>query len=338
MDEAPKGQKTLSRRKRGGQTWFAVESAKPSAVIDKSLFQEICDRDELETQEYLELIFRRYRLVLPTVLLEEIFDNFAAPNRSAVVDTMVKQLFRLRDWWLDDVFEIAYRELVRREKLEYLPQPCQQFYDFLLKLCSGSVELTNWREARKKAKESTIRQRKTAQKLMLGEEEFKVTVDEASLAISLANLIRHVLDDAGKRTELLENIFGDRFRKLHPEANEEINQAFASYTGQTFKNFPLAMNCIIARISYVAFPMVRIASPSGNGFQKVLAPGKGDQFNNLEDEQYVIAAMMCNRLLTRDSGMCKLTQVLQAGGLARFETVFFEGELPAPDKFGNDLT
>jgi hypothetical protein len=47
------GGKTIREARK---TRFAVEDAKPSAVIDKSLFQEICDRDESDTREYLELI------------------------------------------------------------------------------------------------------------------------------------------------------------------------------------------------------------------------------------------------------------------------------------------
>jgi hypothetical protein len=316
-----------------------METTKPSAVIDKSLFQEICERPRAEISAYLKVIFQKYQPVVPMVLLEEILVNVASqPNPSPTVERMAERMVALSPYWLDDAYEIAFRELILEEKMSHLPQPCQEFIDRLLTLKKRNPELNKWVIQRRSEKEDTVKERMAGQNKMISQGYFKEVDNEVGLCKSMAATIRHILDDTQKKTELLETVFGDCFRSRHPEAIAEIDRAFRDYSGDTFAKFPLTLNCIVARLFYVFCPLVKIRVPEGNGLKKILGRKKQDQLNNLEDEQYVIAAMMCDRLLTRDLGMNNVTRVLQAGGLTQFQTVFFDGGLPKPNEFSLRLT
>jgi hypothetical protein len=53
---------------------------KLTAVIDKSLFQEICSESETERNFFWNELFNRYQIVIPFALVEEIWTNLAKPN------------------------------------------------------------------------------------------------------------------------------------------------------------------------------------------------------------------------------------------------------------------
>ena len=96
---------------------------KPTAIIDKSLLQRICDPTE-KTEHYSELLQQKYRLIAPLILHEEIWDNLIQPPQGkplAAFQKMVELLTAIQPHWMEDVLEISYLEIVAGKSLELIP-------------------------------------------------------------------------------------------------------------------------------------------------------------------------------------------------------------------------
>ena len=141
------------------------------------------------------------------------------------------------------------------------------------------------------------------------------------------------LDDAQKKQDLLETILGKTFRSRHPDAQQEIDAAFAQYGKDTFKVFPFTFNCLTVRLAYVLAPIVRIRTPTDSEPRMILKPKRRDQDNNWADEHYVLSALVCDRLLTMDKGMRNIANLFQANRRWKGQTIFFvpaeEQDLPS---------
>jgi hypothetical protein len=313
-----------------------MNAAPPSAVIDKSLLQEICGRSDAEVREYLAVLCVKYQLVVPVILLEETLVSVASSRRpNASVERLAEVLVQLRSCWMDDVYEIAYRELVEREQLKHLPPPPREFAERLLKLKKDDRALEEWLAERERDKAATITQRRAAQAQMIASGDFRLVEDEASLACSLTSTLGRILRSEARKNELLETILGQCFRARHQENQDGIDTAFRTFTADTFTRYPLTLNCLAARLFYVWVPLIRIRAPTAQG--RILGRGKQEQWNNLEDEQYVIAGMTCQRLLTRDSGMAKLMGVMNAGRLTKCQALLVDRALPSPESLAQSL-
>src|SRR5687767_11507529 len=118
-----------------------------SALIDKSFFQRLCDPTVEANRQHWDALHKAYQLVIPVVLIEEVLTNvvLGKTNRH-VIEEMAAQVVELQSCWLDDAYEIAYRELVRREAVRNLPSPDPEFVQRLLNLKKNNPELRKWAE------------------------------------------------------------------------------------------------------------------------------------------------------------------------------------------------
>ena len=72
-----------------------MNADKPTVIIDKSVFQTICSEpDESQRNFFWKEISSRYEIVIPFILIEEVWINLAKPGAKnlAVVSEMAKTL------------------------------------------------------------------------------------------------------------------------------------------------------------------------------------------------------------------------------------------------------
>src|SRR6266436_972581 len=100
-----------------------------TAVIDKSLFQAICSQPEPQRDRCWNELFTHYQIVVPFVLVEEVWTNYVkpGPKNLAVVREMVSTLTRMTSCWIDDEIEFVFKELVLRKGIKKLLPPPKQY-------------------------------------------------------------------------------------------------------------------------------------------------------------------------------------------------------------------
>ena len=291
-----------------------MSMTKPTAVIDKSLFHEICKLPAKETRDSIwKALTGKYQIVVPLIMVEEVLVNIVRPGEIPPqdIEMMVSDVLQLQPCWIDDVFEYAFRELVQRQPFEKPVAPPAELLQRLLAAKSNDPELIKWVEERKPARKATATQWIAEQKKLVPATGFYVVKNEQEFfeeAVKMAFFCH--LDDPQKKQDMLETILGETFRFRHPDAIQKIDTAFAHYGKDTFKSFPFTFNCLTVWFAYFLAPIFQIQTASDSEPRMILKPGRPDQDNNLADLQYVVSALICDRLLTRDKGMRNIASVV----------------------------
>jgi hypothetical protein len=301
---------------------------RPTAVIDKSILQAVCEQTSDELEACFNMLRRRYVLVVPSILVEEVWVNLARPSPGKdpeVAENMVKCLLHLRDAWIDEPLDISFAELVKRESIEILPQPPANVMDSFFTLRPDDAALKKWVEERKALHEKIIRERVHDHAQILNSEKCAQVANEQEF---FCKFIRpkfvEMLSDSVRKRNLLEKVLGVSFRERHPECEAEIDAAFERFSLETFDKYPATLNCIMSAMFYFYAPLCKI-----RGTDRIIGRGFKHQKSNLNDEKYVQSAMLCKRLATRDEGMRNMMELFRACGLWNGEIVFTK---PGPSK------
>src|ERR1700733_9990083 len=124
---------------------------KLTAVIDKSLFHEICELSHSERSDAWRLLLDKYQIIVPFVLLEEILVNAINPGVKSrqSIESMVADITQLRHCWMDDILEYAYCELVRKQPIEKFIAPPDELQQRILALKFDDPLAVKWAEERK---------------------------------------------------------------------------------------------------------------------------------------------------------------------------------------------
>ena len=321
---------------------FEVFMDKPTAVIDMSLFREICGLPAKETRDSIwDSLTSKYQIVVPLMLVEEVLVNILKPGTIPPQDVqmMASDVLQLQPCWIDDVSEYAFRELVQRQPLGKLLQPPAELQQKLLASKIDDPELIGWVERRKAERKATATQWRTEQKKLAPATGFSVVTSEQEFfERAVKREFLKALESAQEKHGMLEAILGKTFRSRHPDSVREIGEAFVSYSKDNFASFPFTLNCLTVRLAYVLAPIVRIQTPRDAEPRIILCPKRQDQDNNWADEQYVISALVCERLLTMDKGMRNIANIFRANGLWRGEVVFIDASKPLSGQIPGLLT
>ena len=306
---------------------------KPTAVIGMTLFREICTLPAKAARGSIwASLTGMYQIVVPLMLVEEVLVNIVRPGDipSQVIEMMASDVLQLQPCWIDDVFEYAFHELVQSQPVGKLVTPPTELQQRLLAAKLNDPELIKWVEERKPARKATAKKWIAEQKKLVPATGFHVVKDEQEFfegAVKMAFFCH--LDALEKKQDMLETILGETFRFRHPDAIQEIDTAFARYGKDTFKSFPFTFNCLTVWFAYFLAPIFRIQTTSDSEPRMILKPKRFYQDNNLADEQYVVSALICDRLLTMDKGMRDIACVFQTSQRWRGQTIFF---VPAKEK------
>lgn len=280
-----------------------------SAVIDKSVFQRIC---QTSNSPIWEKLLMRYQLVIPTILIEETLVNVWDPRAKLAqeVEEMSLQLKRLQPYWVDDIREMAFREIILRETFTApLPPPPAQFLERLLSLKHDDPELRGWVTDRERLKDETVKQWKHAQeKLRPSDDPIRLDNEHEFFQKVICPVLFHALDDPVRKNDLMRAVFGRTFDR-NQDYSEKITLAIQNYGRHNFAQFKVTLYCLSARLSYFLGPLVQL--PTG----KIIKAG--NQRNSFEDEQYVAVSLLCDRLITGDREMARVVKVFQDAGVWR---------------------
>ncbi|HUZ06912.1 MAG TPA: hypothetical protein VMV89_05425 [Candidatus Paceibacterota bacterium] len=306
---------------------------KPTAVIDKSLFQEICSEpDEVQRGVFWKELLSRYQIIIPFVLVEEVWTNLAKPSLKkdpAIFLEMANRLLEMSSCWIDDEVEIVFKELIQKKQLKILPAPAQKTIELLHRLNPNDSALSAWLDQRRQIKERIIRERMQFQNSISPTGKFLTIKSEKELFQGYAwKLFIDILDSKDGGKTILEKLLGWQFRNRHPNFKNRIEKAFSNYTKATFKQFPATFYYLTTDMLYCYTPICRMQKSPTVTPKKILGRKLSEQRNNLEDQKYVVSARMCERLLTRDESMSEMMRAIKECGLWNGETVFIDPRQP----------
>jgi hypothetical protein len=302
--------------------WHEVEVL--SLVLDKSGFQRLAEQPDQEQVRLWNHLHAHYQVVIPTILMEEVIVNVADPGPlpPVVVQEMMKSLLRLLQCWMDDVFEIAFREMVEEQQMTKLPPFPADFVKRVRTLAPDNPELLKWANERKSNRDSTVQTRMDAQDKLLPRSERREMADEKEFWIRLKNQFLKVLQHPENRRELLEVVFGETFRTRHPDRVSAVNDAFARFTHETFTRYYVTLSILMVRLAFMYAPLVHFKNGPSRSVRRFIGRSVSDQRNNAADEQYIVAAMICSRLLTRDEGMKNVIEMFRMNGFTKCESLY----------------
>src|ERR1035437_314702 len=290
---------------------------KPAAIVDKSLLHAICEQDAEKRSAYYKILSKHYQVVVALVLVEEIWVNFAKPNKKTPPEVLanMRDFLGLHNSWIADPLEIAFAELVKGESVKRLPRPANNVEHSFSILRPDDPALLSWVAERSRQTGSIIRQRVKEYADILPTDKFAPFKNGREFFELIRVKFVEMLDNPSRKRKMLEGVLGLTFRANHPGLSKEIDKAFDSYSSATFEKYQVTLNCIIGAMFYRYTPLCKIAPASdGNEATKILGRGFRAQFNNLPDERYVQSALLCDRLLTRDKGMHNVMTLLKDCG------------------------
>jgi hypothetical protein len=297
-----------------------------SAVLDKSVFHRVAEQPSEQQERIWNHLHGQFQVVVPTILIEEVIVNVAEPGKLLlpVVQEMMRSLVRIQTCWMDDVFEMAFRELVQQQPLTKLPAFPPEFVNRILHLKPDDPELLKWATERRAGRESTVQTRMSAQDTLLPRAERRDMADEKEFWIRLKNLFLKIVQNPERRIELLEVVFGESFRTRHPDSLDAIDAAFARFTDKTFTQYYITLSTLMVRLAYMYAPLVHFKNGPGNTVRRFIGRSAAAQSNNAADEQYIVSAMICNRLLTRDEGMKNVIEMFRLSSFTKCQTLYLD--------------
>jgi hypothetical protein len=294
---------------------------KPSAVIDKSLFHELCKIPDSNARENLwQELHNNYQLVVPLILIEETVANAVQPGTkpTSEVQRLVDEVASHSSCWLEDMYEIAFAELVGGKPLSTLPALSHPVASEILQLRWDDESLKAHVQQRKQDSRATHDQWKAEQNRLTAAALTTELKNEGELFnVVLANFLPRLKEPAQKN-EMLETILGNPFRRRHKESANAIDDAFSRFTPETFTKYYVSLTCINCRLAFFFAPIYTLPGSSSKERLRFL---RQDQ-NNFYDAEYVSSALICERFLTRDEQQARMCHVFKLAQYWKGEVVF----------------
>lgn len=243
-----------------------MNANKPTVVIDKSFFQSVCSTSKTERELIWKEISSRYQIVIPFILVEEVWTNLAKLGRKNpfVVMEMAVALRKMLSCWIDDEIGIIFKELVQRKRIKTFPPPPPEIITRLWNTKPSDPALSRWLDEKRQLKDQMLREQIRLQDSILPSGKFLTIKDEADLfAQYVRKVFMEILDENGGAKKLLEKLFGFSFRQRHPNFNRRIEKAFLSYSKANFTHYPVTLSYIMTSMYYFYAPLCRV-QPSPN--------------------------------------------------------------------------
>jgi hypothetical protein len=288
---------------------------KPAVILDKSFLQELCLLPEPKRSSFLTRLEGKVQFIFPPILIEEVLASARGlqPPYPAEILAMGRVIYSGSKFWMEDIYEIVFRELVLGEQFTgpniLIPMVSAEYRKRVCEISLQNPETTKWMDERKASLKKTKMQWRQGHAEYRNYKPVSYT-DDAQLFESLRQHFALCLSNDALRNEFLENVFGDRFRQRHPEEKMAVTSAFQSYTGKSFSRYLVTTMLLFVRHIY----WVGAVSPIGQN-ANTRANYLAMDADNFADADYVASAQLCNQLLTRDEGMSKVIGMIQRGNL-----------------------
>jgi hypothetical protein len=302
---------------------------KRTAVIDKSFFQRICERPSSERRQIFSELQRRFRLVVPSALVDEVLINRGDPGRTnpRVVETMLRELGKLKSYWVDEEINWIYAELITGLSTKLKPASLE----FFKNVCSGvSPKCPRYQDF--------ISSRKALVKLGIGEtvatqnqaaELFRSKPDEDWRQDDLGRYYCVVADAKefyrificpGARVreenpclwkETLGSMF-EQMRQRFPHDVAAIDEALSLLTSKRVSECQVLWSTVVTRQFYFWAPLVKIRKASS---KYILSRSEKSQFGNSMDQRYLAMSLLCDALITKDEDLAYAGKLFCDAGL-----------------------
>ena len=302
-----------------------MKDARPTVVLDKSFFQAVCSIPKVERELIWKQISDRYQIIIPFILVEEVWTNLAklGNKNPFVVMEMVLTLREMLSCWIDDEIEIIFHELVQKKRIKTFPPPSQEVITRLWNTKPSDPAFSRWLDEKRQLKEKALRERIQWHNSILPSGKFLTIKDEADLFTHyVRKLFMDILDSNERTKGLLEKLFGGLFRQRHPNLSRRIETAFSNYSKANFNQFPVTLSYIMAGMFYFYAPLCRVQPSPGEVPRKIIGRKLSEQRNNLADQSYVACALICDRILTQDEGMGNIMKAFKKCGVWEGEILF----------------
>lgn len=292
-----------------------VAMKKPAVILDKSFLQELCLLPAPKCSNFLTQLEGKVQFVFPPILIEEVLASARGmqPPYPAEILAMGRVIYSGSKFWMEDIYEVAFRELVCGEQFIgpnlIIPMAPAEYKKRVSEISLQNPETTKWMDERKASLKATRKQWRQGHAEYRNYKPVSYT-DDAQLFESLRRHFALCLSNDALRNEFLENVFGDRFRLRHLAEKKAIASAFQSYTEKSFAQYPVTTMLLFVRHIY----WLGAVSPVGEN-AKTRANFLAMDADNFADADYVASAQLCDQLLTRDEGMFKVIGMIQRGNL-----------------------
>ncbi len=297
----------------------------PTAVIDKSVFQRIAELSSSDRRDTMAELLSRFRVIIPFVLVEEVLVNRGqlGPIPRKIVETMFRELMRLRDCWVDDEPGWIFDELVAKDtSRKFKPVP-EEFLQRVAGLRPDSPGYQAFLVDRKNEADRDIQQRITNQDEAAQwrmEQKFDGELwftDELSRIFCLLPTEKdffnrfvspgfHARDRSpGLWFEMMNPSLGRRMRVRYPNRADEIERSLREVTSSRLFECPITLATVLAKSFYFWAPLVRIGNHPSN-CAKIIGRKRSAQRGNIHDERYIAVCLLCDSILTRDAEMARM--------------------------------
>ncbi len=229
--------------------------------------------------------------------------------------------------WINDEIQIVFQELILRQPISPLPALPKEIINKIAVQRVNDPQLISLVSQMGEQKHKTVIEKETFQDGLVPRGSGKCFETPAAFMMEAIHpFFRAKLNDPSARRGMLEAYFGKRLRQSHPDLNAKIDAAFDAYRPDIADRFPLTTAWLIVHLAYMRAPLVKIGlARQRKSLPCLIRRGKG-QINNDSDEKYVVAGMMCDRILTCDEGMKNMVEAVRAGGYWPGEVVYFHPE------------
>jgi len=238
----------------------------------------------------------------------------------------------IEDWfpnWMEHPLDLVFKQLVLKQDTLHPwlgGEKLQALHSVLADLDTGAPDLKCWAEERLLKKEERLQWRKRQQEIykrFLGEESLNVP-DLATFMENGIHFLCHEMESAEQKMLSLNAYLGSALKRWHPDCAEEIENAFSEVTFDSLDRARFTRNYLLAEVLYDLAPITKWGPRESEKSNPLVLSGK--QINNEEDQQYIVCAFACQRLLTCDGGMHRMASLFTARALWIGEAILIPRE------------
>lgn len=298
------------------------DARKPSAVVDKTVLQGICELElpRQDQDKLLELLQQRFDLVVTVVLIEEIIVNYVEAKPDAA--RMLEQIRSFYPFWMEMPFHLIFRELILKENV-YLnsqlpPQRAEMFLQAVENPDSLAPDSQQWAAERRQEKQERLSARREHQELRrktYNPDWLRVPDLAAFMERGIQQMCIELDHSQEMKVRRLNRYLGRNLKKLYPEGTDSIDRAFSEITFDALDATRFTRNYLLAEVLYDLAPISKVGPNQCGDYRNVLSQKPKKQINDEDDQQYVAAALGCNRLLTCDEGMHTIADLFSQRGI-----------------------
>jgi len=294
---------------------------KPTIVIDKNILQGLVELSTTEPELSAHLITtlkEKYQVVITLVLIEEVIVNYVElpSERRELPRQMLDEIIGFHPSWMETPLQLIFREFVSKKSIDASlglePQMEKLVWQVVENPDSSVSALVALVGARRREKDARLKARvehqRTRKQFFEGQ-----SMRFPSLLAFMERGIRQLCVEVDYSTQLklrcLNRYLGRNLKILQPSCVDLIDKAFTEATFDSLDKSRFTRNYLLTEVLYDLAPLVKIGPNQCGHYAHIWPSNPGKQINDEDDQQYVSAALACDRLLTCDEGMHKVADL-----------------------------